>query len=422
MKKFVIAFSALGLFSLSYYLFHKTSRVEPYWGRTSERAPASALDQFKPEIKIYQEMFSYPTYQKKVGYDLDVKLRTDADDEYLKRKADLALHDAFRLSFEKINSAKEKEPSLISVFKAGMIESFVDHFVKTIGALKLVNKTFQIDFSFIPHVQKELNFKEELSSNQLVQWDDTGSLFQELQSEELSLQEKILNTKLPESKKLFDYQGGQISLWLKILDMSPSFNLPNPKKNAVKGFVRIRRYYKANALADLSPFLRSAEFKIEKINFEMEKGKKDFYVTVDVFKEFSLGDIIPKLDRIEVHFGTLMPDNLYKNNLIGKLITNDNGAIKTGEFKIKGNFKGQDGKEYPFKGTVKRLTYDFEKKSFDLGDSKISAAISGASPSEENSGTSLYYQFHESLLKRFAPELIEGLHLKEFHAEIGGEL
>lgn len=417
MKKTIITLSAVGLFSLGYYLFHKNGKVEPYWGKTIDRSPASALDQFKPELKIYQEMFSYSTDQKKISYDLDVKLRTDADDEYLKRKADLALHDAFRLSFDKINSEKEKDPSLISVFKTGLIESFVDHFIKTIGALKLVNKTFQIDFSFIPNIQKDLNYKEELSSNQLIQWDDIGSLYQELQSKELPLQEKILNTKLPATEKLFQYQGGQISLWIKILDMSPSFNIPNPKKNAVKGFVRIRRYYKANGLAELSPFLRNSEFKIDKLGLDFEKEKKDFFITVDLFKEFSLGDIIPKLDRIEIYFGTLLPDNMYKNNIIGKLISNEDHAIKTAELKIKGSFKSQEGSSHPFQSSIQRLTYDFEKKSFDFGDSRIRSVITGNSESPESN---LNLQFHQALLKRFAPELIKGLYLQEFHDDIVG--
>ena len=422
MKKMVIELSTLGLFSLSYYYFHKHSRIEPYWGenKISSRNPASVLDQLSPEIEIYKDFFSYDSYQKRVSYDLDVKLRTDVSEEYLKKKAELALHDSFRISFEKMKEVKEKDPPLIGLFKEGLIESFTTHFVKTIGALRLVNSTFQIDFSFVPKIHKDLNYIPEFSSNQLIQWNDTGSFYDELTKGDLSLQEQILKTKIPANDKPYQYYGGQLSIWLKVLDMHPRFDIPDPKKNAVKGFLRFRRYYKANDIADLKPFLRGQDLKMENVKIEMEKGKKDFFVTVDVFKEFSLGSIMPKLDRMDIHFGTLQPDNLYKNSFIGMLFTNDNGTIKTGEIKIKGQFKADDGSMQPFRTTLERLSYDFNKKSFDIGASKLFTTTSGPSSGDEQRMRPLNMQFEEMLLKHFAPELIEGLSLKEFHHDVGG--
>ncbi len=422
MKKMVIALSTLGLFSLGYYYFHKNTRIEPYWGenKVSSRNPASVLDQLSPEIEIYKDFFSTDTYQKRVSYEMDVKLRTDVSEEYLRKKAELALHDSFRISFEKMREAKEKDPPLVNLFKEGLIESFTTHFVKTIGALRLVNSTFQIDFSFVPKIHKDFNYVPELSSNQLVQWNDTNSFYDELTKEDQSLQEQILKAKIPSNKEGYQYYGGQLSIWLKILDTHPRFDIPDPKKNAVKGFLRFRRYYKANAIADLKPFLRGQDLKMESVKVEMEKGKKDFFITVDVFKEFSLGSIMPKLDRMDIHFGTLQPDNLYKNSFIGMIFTNDNGTIKTGEIKIKGEFKAEDGSLYPFRTSLERLSYDFNKKSFDVSASKLFTTTSPPPSGEGQRMRPLNMQFEEMLLKRFTPELIEGLSLNDFHRNVGG--
>lgn len=419
MKKIVIALSTLGLFSLSYYLFHKNSRIDPYWGKSSDRTPASIIDQLSPEIDIYKDYFDYPTYQKRLAYDLGVNFRTDVDNEYLKRKTELAMHDAFRLTFDKMNSEKEKDPPLLSIFKEGLIESFTQHFIKTIGVLKLVNGTFQIDFNFVPRVQKDLNYNDELSSNQLVQWNNSGSLLNDLQTEDLTLQEKVLQTKLPKEDKPYQYQGGQITVWIKVVDMNATFKIPDPKKNAVKGFMRFRRYYKANSLAALKPFIERPDFKIEKTQVRLEKGKKELFVTVDVVKEFSLGSIVPKLDRIEVFFGSLQPDTFYRNTLIGNIFTNDDGKIKTGEFAIEGTFKAQNGQGYKFKTEIDRLVYDFTKKEFDRSHSRLKTT--GNVPTEQANHMNLVSnQVGELLLKTHAQEFIEGLDLNEFHREMGG--
>jgi len=424
MKRIIISLTGLGLFLLCYYLIHKNNQIMAYWGQKTERLPASVLSQLRPEFKIYKEFFSYPSLQKKMRYDISVDLKTDIDEEYLKNRANIALHDAFRLTFEKLNEAKENEKgaSFLGVFKEGLVESFVDHFIKTITVLKIVNKTFQIDFNFVPHIQKDLNYNEELSSNQLIQWNNTGSLYQELTSDNLNLQEKILKTERPSTKDLFEYQGGQISIWLKILDMSPTLKLPQTKKNAMKGFLRLRRYYKANNIASLSPFISASEFSIKSLGVEFEKNYKNFFITVDVFKEFSLNNPVPSLDRMEIHFGTLMPDQLYKNNLIGKLITNNLNSIKVGTLKIKGKFTAEDKQTYPFESDVNRLTYDFEKKGFDLGNSSISSTIKTPVSYNPNNEATLHHQFNQILLKKFSAELIKGLHLNEFHDELGGAL
>ncbi|MCM2277831.1 MAG: hypothetical protein NDJ89_07115 [Oligoflexia bacterium] len=289
----------------------------------ASREPASAgLTEFFKGVdgKLLSDFFQLDTRGKQLRYRVQSRLWTSMDDEYLQEQARRALNDAIARTLETkdIEKRSGEEPSLASRLKGNLMESFLEEFVKTWKFYKIVNGTLQLDLYFLPERDSPSDYGPELASNGLVRMNDTGSLAARLRElDEASFTRRIHAAgKFVPGKGFADgdplrYVGGVITLNIKILDSrwKPLQKLlPSPRKNAVKGYIRYRRYFAGRELA-------ASDGACGKGAFE-GNAAGDRFTTVDVYKTFNLEKLAPKAERLEVFPGRIMAPNKGEDELL----------------------------------------------------------------------------------------------------------
>ncbi len=397
--------------------------------RENGRTPSALLDFDPDSLEIYRDFFSYPTYQKYLSYDLGLNFRSDKDNQYIKDTMRKTLHESIRTSLiEKDAELSEEgieahDKGLTTLIKGHLIHNLIDNFVKTVKVYRIANGTFQIDLNFTPRVQAQFGYDEELKSNEFINWSKKGTLKSLVESEEKPFHQKILETPVPFGDQTYQYKGGQVTLWFKVMDMVPQLQLPNPKKRAVKGFIRLRRYFRAPQLANNKPFIEDEDFRLNMVHFKSLKqknriGVKENFVTVDLYKEVNLENPKPVLDRVELHFGKVLPDNFHKNSLIGRLFAYKDKVIKTSEMNLHGvlNFKGRD---YLFETRLDKLVYDFKEGEFSKK-SKMSTSFKKSDLRGPTLGEAQHI-ISQKLLRDYGLKLIDSFKLGEIHSKFRGQ-
>lgn len=393
------------------------------------RSPSAVLDFDPDSLEIYRDFFSYPTYQKYLSYDLSLNFRTNKDEDYIREEMKKSLQETIRSSLiEKNKSLSEEgiedhEKGLTSLIKGHLTQNIINNFVKTIKVYKILNGTFQIDFNFTPRVESQFSYNTELSSNEYINWSQRGKVKGLIESEEKALHEKILEAPVPFGNETYQYKGGQITLWFKVMDMAPKLHLPNPKKRGIKGFIRLRRYFRAPQLANTEPFIEDKDFRLNMVHFKSLKQKnrndvKENFVTVDLYKEFDLENLKPRLDRVELHFGKVLPDNFHKNTLIGRIFSYNDKVIKTSEMNLHGVLKFNN-KDYLFETRLDKLVYDFEEGEFSKK-SKIRTYFKRSDLKGPRLGEA-QHMISQKLLQQHGLELIKSFKLGEIHSKFKGK-
>jgi hypothetical protein len=414
-KKRAAFVTALAAIALTFW-FNKTPHFEGIWSHSqkspTERAPASIVLS-AGDLSMYEDYFSYPTYHKTLRYDLSANIWTDKDGDYLKERARLAVHDAFSKTVGQLDVG-DQEKGMATLLKENLISSFVQKFVKSLAIFKIANGTFQIDFEFTPEMMTEVGFENEFASNQIIDVSRRGGVAQDLAKTDFSLIDKVAQIKIPDDGNPYQYTGGSISLWIKILDLSwdPSQPIPNVKKNAVKGFVRYRRYFRANQRNLGGFFPANAELLISSKHFQKEKkGPENHYLTVDLYKEFDLKGLVPSPDKLSISFGKLLPTDVHRDSFLARLFTNQKEGLDTGTLKLNGQFK--DGKrQRNFQAEVQKLTFDLQTKEFH-DSSKLYVSVDR----KQNDGP-LNYKVKKLILERYAKGLIDYLELNQLYLDI----
>jgi len=423
-KKKTISF--IGLFAiagLSFHFYQTTRPHQKHWEalkkkQNVQREIASIDEQIDP--KIFDDFLIPETYKRFIEYDMEPRFWTDLDDKYLQAKAKVALNSTLVDTFSSLASPQNKKP-ITALLKENLIKNIVSNYIKTAQVFKIFNGTFQIDLNFTPKEHLNINYDHELSTNQLINFENSGSLYDELVSSEISNAKQMASIDFPVSTELYQYTGGSISIWLKLLDMSfnPLKPIPNPKKNAVKGFVRYRRYFKVNSPSRMDFQLNSEAVTSNLLHFKKNKEGtiNSRFITVDIIKEFNLKNLIPKDGRMEIHFGNIVPNNIKKGNIIRNFFSKKEKKINTGELSFSGEFKGYRNGTY--KSTIKKLVYDFKKKRFS-SKSKISTRLrghfNGNGSSQEK--VRLKNKIKNTIIKKHAADLIEKFQLNRFDSRL----
>lgn len=418
-----------------HWAYQDQQRQKARGNNTSQinREPSALLDFDPDSLEIYRDFFSYPTTQKYLTYDLSLNFRSDKDKPYVKKTLEKSLQETIRKSLMQVDQTtsdqgiESHDKGLLSLIKGNLVHELVANFVKTIKVYKIANGTFQIDLNFIPRVEEEFGFSPELSTNELVDWSIKDSLLEELEKEDIPLHQKILETPVPSSSGTYQYKGGQITIWFKVMDMVPQLKLPSlipsPKKRAIKGFIRLRRYYRAPELANTDPFIEDKDFRLNMVHFASLKKKNRYgvsenFVTADLYKEFDLENPRPTLDRVELHFGKVLPDNFHKNNLIGRLFAYKEKTIETSKLNIYGALKYHD-KEYIFESHLSKLVFDFKTGEFSKK-SKIQTTFKKSNLRGPQLGSAQHKVFNK-LLHDNGLKLIESFNLGEVHSKFRGK-
>lgn len=338
-------------------------------GPASEtEGPALGLDPV-----IYSDFFSVDSGGKRLKYRMDFRFHTDLDKEYMRTRA----FAAFQMALAKTLSTNEA--TLAARLKKNLMESMIEEFVKTLYVVKILNGTIQADIHFFPMDDNPQDFSPELDNNNLLNGAEKGGLAQKL--EEMStktdtqriaaaMQNEVIQARRGPHK----YLGGSISLWVKIADLrwDPlSKLLPDTKKNAVKGFLRYRRWFLADAFKRSGSECAEKGVTLKELRFGPAKGEAGTkqFVTVDIYKNFNLASLSPKIDSAEVYFGLLLPTNKGRSRLLPDSDPRTGDPFKTGELRVTSRHEQFSGKEFVHR--VGGLTYSYEKKGFDSGRSAV---------------------------------------------------
>ena len=406
------------LFAISYSYKHLQKRNKFWASQTKNlsgnRSPAQMEDYLsKIDIKSFHDYFIYETFQKYLEFELSLKIRTDKSKEYYKKKTKLAIHYALAQTFKELSTSTGNK-QFTTILKENIISSFIKHFVKTLRVFQIVDGTFQIDFDFTPQVEKKLNFNTQLKSNQLISYSHNGDLSKYLNEDEKRFDEKVLDFEIPPSTKTYQYKGGQISIWLKILDTEFDLGhpIPNPKKNAVKGYVRFRKYYKANNLNAVFPnSLKDENFNIKEVHFKQMNDIEDSMVTVDQYKKFNLQNLIPTNDYLEIHFGKHKADNFYREGFLGRLFTKKYKDTETSELMLNG-VAFSKRKDKKLSVTLKKLVYDYKTETFTKR-SRLTVKVGGNINKKGMTSHQLKSHVKASLIKTYPILLIKELQLDD---------
>lgn len=341
--------------------------VSRWEDQSAARVPASGLaEKLEGHLneKVLADFFTPNDFAKIVSYEVRPRFWTDQNEEYLEKKFRQTVDESIVSTLREKESAGN-EPVLSSLIKKNVSEAFVRNFVKTIQVHNLVNATFQFDLFFTPRMEKNIHFRKELASNQLINLDDNGQLYQMIAPSENEVEGQvatILRTQVP-----FDgerqFVGGSMTLWFKVLDTAwnPLRPIPNPKKNAVKGFLRYRKYIRVNRKVSIT----SQKGLVDMIHIAPMLENTPIYYTLDIIKTFNLGDLTPKLARLEIYPGALEPNNVHKGSVLHRLFSRGEETIETAHYNAHGKVNGS-----PFTARLEKLVYDFEDKKW-LWDSHI---------------------------------------------------
>ena len=372
------------------------------------------------DTSIYADILSRDTGGKRLKYRMDFRFATDIEEEYLRTKARAAFQTALAKTLDMSNPQDEKKP-LTERFKDHLLGALVSEFVKTLQVYKILNGTIQIDLTFLPENDDPGSFSPELSSNQLVRWDDVGTMADQFNAlsapndvERLAsyADHPVVQAQLNNSR--YAYVGGSITLWLKLADMHFDIRhpIPNPFQNSVKGTVRLRRIFTAPTM-DYSN-IACKDGSIEKLTLQPEgvgrftstPTPKHQFVTVDHIKSFNLQQLVPRDESLEIYFGYLLPNHKGRKGLLAADDHKEN-PLKTGELVAY-------EKEGPFtriKHRIGTLTWSYEKNGFDFSNSVIKSNVEENHVGEENPDI---YALQNWLLRDCKPGLVESLGLDRF--------
>lgn len=387
---FLVGFSAL--------FFYSQSNYDKHWSKQETGRSPSSLKIFENrDPQLYQDYFSENKKMK-------IEFWTNRDEESIKKRARLALHTA--ISETLLN--KDAKGVSKDLFKSNLIKSFSDKFLKSLYLLKIMNGTFQIDLHFS---HEEIStFNQLMKTNQLIDSSQTGTLLSSLEDKKISFTKNIIEKSTPIQDERYRNLGGTITLWFKVLDLNwnPLNPIPNPPKNAVKGFVKYRRYFQVKK--DWNPIIPLKTIQSE-LEVKWKNNEKPAILTVDLTKTFNLGSMVPKAESLEIHFGLIKPPKHFKTGPLASLnlFSKDERVNKLLLFGNSGS--GKNTKSFELE--VSKLSFLLEENKF----SQSSRIRSHGNWSGYNIVKKRKFKssLKHALLGDDAFEFIKNLHLDRFH-------
>lgn len=357
------------------------------------RTPAGASSPFTEDgAAAVNEIFGSDSPTGKFRHKLYVDFYTNGDRKYLSETAKKAIGEALEKTL-----TENTDQSLVSAALGNIKGAMIDNFVKTLRLYKITNTGLQLDLTVIPEKNSKDSFADELNSNQLVRLDQVGGVSSQWSQLETAtyLDSIYKNSSLVGTKsKKADFIGGVVSLYAEILDATPGFG--RPLQNAVKGFVRYRRYYRVNQ--------NLGSFTCDKYTVTAQSrggGVPQFY-TVDLYKNFNLKNLIPVEETVEISPGYIVASGEGRRELsafgdkdIGKTIRTTNYSVQDKSISSVGSFY------------IKKISYNLSNKEIDIAGSEMGPIdIKG----DMNSGLS---RARQAFLKKCEPQMKKFLKLSE---------
>ena len=395
---------ALFIIATGHFSYHsyETGRIKSYWAdykaqeshslQNQGRFPSSnLLIEGSPDIvNILKTYFQFETYNKYLNYDLDIQFKSDLENQAQKEQAEIALKHTFA-SF--LTASNSKDDLISNFFEDKLFEELIRDSIEQLQESNITSGSFEINLNFSPKVSSYFNYREELSSNQLFQWDKAQTHELKLTTIENSISEKAFQTKIPLNDEAYQYKGGQISLHFKLISLKSDTQINLPKELVASGQIRFRKFFRAPHIKEGIQFKDNAKFSFEKSLF-LNHLERDPYVTVDIIQEFNHSQPTPQLSRVEFTFGKLLENKLDS-------IKED---IFTGDFILKGSYLKQ-AHSYEFESVLQSLVFDFRKGNFNRN-SKIKTMIKTPTGTPQQKGR-LQNEIFEKLIDDLGLELIQ---------------
>ena len=269
-----------------------------------KREPASSLDNLDNHVAFVREFVSPNSEGKHIRYKMSFSFNTSMDKAYLKETAQQAFEYAVAKTLgvsEKMLQEQNGRDSLLNRFKGNLTEALLQEFVKTLYVYKILNGTIQVNLQFSPEPDSPYSMQNELANNHLVHFGDTNSTWQKLdvllnQSATNQSANLVHNPLVKENvqKEGKAFIGGNITLWLKLVDLNwEPFKQPIPRtrENAVKGFIRFRKFY----IAEHNAFPKLICPQVKPL------------VTEDTYLNFNIANMKPTLASRTTTKGRLLP-------------------------------------------------------------------------------------------------------------------
>jgi len=408
---FMFIFIGLG------FIIQSITTPDKIWGNQfkANRVPAQANQLKNVEIGVLKDYFTLDDHGKKLRYDIEFKVRT-GDNAYFGEKAKKAVSEALINTFM-INTKSKEEligRTLISIAKQEFMASFMKHFVKTITFYKLLDRDIQVDFNFIPTAENPIDYSYELSTNHLLNISNTDTFYSKLTGKNKKIIDQVISKNRESNNERYQYAGGSISLWIKVLD---SF-LPGTKDKAVKGLIRYRRYFIDHETQSHNIGIEQEGVLVNNITFT--KTSLSPYLTVDIIKKFNIKESTPRLDQMIIYPGRLFEPDMYKEDIVENILYFNTNSIETGKLLISGSVLSNSQK-YPYNLNLKKLVYDFQAKIFDNNKSDTLTDIKNFPMNNDPAiKQNLGMKIRGVILEKFKNSLIEKLELDRFHNRVGG--
>ncbi|MDP7397663.1 MAG: hypothetical protein QGF67_03405 [Lentisphaeria bacterium] len=267
-------------------------------------AAAPAAD----ELRRFEDFFRVNDRDGRLRYIAVARFWSDIDNRYLAAATRRAIDSGLTEGLSRSGDTMD-----FTALRGSVEAAFVDEFITTLAIYKIVNKRLQFDLYHLPVLDDPDRFGPELASNRLVRLNDTGGLQAAMAHARAPVSMPALReafdliTETAPAGERYTYLGGVITVSARILDLRPNYRKPRPKprQNAVKGFVRLRRFFTAHRFDDA---------EITGNNFAWPAATAGTqYVTVDHISKFSIGQPRPRPRLLNIHFGLLLDG--YDNDL-----------------------------------------------------------------------------------------------------------
>ncbi|PIK16438.1 MAG: hypothetical protein CES88_06775 [Halobacteriovorax sp. JY17] len=373
-----------------------------YWANQiqsvqQDRSIASSIGSL--EYDAYKDYFYGNAFNKYLNYKISSEVWSSGTTTNSNILTVKAFQEAIQVTLEE---NKTKGKPIVELFQENILSSSTERFIKLLKESGMKEGKFQVDIHFQPQFEQSLSFKNEQSTNQLVNINHL-TLKEELEKSNPTITESVFNSKMSSSQKRYQYSGGTISVLI---------DLKKIKKEEPIAQVRFRRYFRADDLTEPDLEISSNNLKVKMLHLVSLKKSNHNFITVDLYKDILLSSKKSKRDRLEIFFGKLVPSIKKEGKWLKSNFSQiNNASITTGDFFLHGRYTASTIK-LKTKIKVEKLVYSFEEKKF-TKDSLIYVQLNGRVPASID-------KLRESFLiknifrENIAEKLIRSLELDNF--------
>ena len=387
-------------FSAFAFIFNKKNPDKFFTKYNSRQRFPARSQPVNRDLKILKDFFKPNTFGSLIDYRLSSQAYLNLNNGKDNTKLEKLFKDQIKtyITQNYIQSLKEgikhQHGRSIYLDKENIIDHIAENLISFSKEHNLKNGELKVDLVFNPIISKSFSFKNEMSSNQLINYSNQNTLSSFIKSKAPKYTNNIFNTKIPSNGNTYQYVGGVISVSVKTSEKD------------LLGSIRLRRYFRVNRLSDLDMTVNSKLFNLNVVHFKSEVFQKLPIITVDVVKNFEKNIDSQKLNHLNIYFDKIVSSTPYSEEV-------ENSTIKTGELFFKG-----DTPATKYKANIHSLAWSFKNESF-TSQSKMTIEL--IKPRFDMNYGEIKNNIRNNIIMKFAPNIIKEMKLSRFHKDLGFE-